>query len=194
MTTEAAATPSLPVDRRQALVACAYRQIAEVGFEGLRTREVAAAAGVNVATLHYYFPSKEILIREVLRHAMERFRSTMPASGSPDEQLRNHFAGIRRLAKEEPELFAVMGELALRSTRDPAIRELYQATTTIWRATVRGLLKKATIRGTLDRGSNVDAQATLVVAALMGACMIPPFQAERLRETVTELERSLGLR
>ena len=66
--------PPLAPDRRQALVAAAYRQIADVGFEGLRTREVAAAVGINVATLHYYFPSKEILIRDVLKHAMERFR------------------------------------------------------------------------------------------------------------------------
>jgi len=186
--------PPLPPDRRQALVAAAYRQIAELGFEGLRTREVAAAVGINVATLHYYFPTKEILIRDVLKHAMQRFRSTMPGSGPGIEQLRNHFAGIRRLAREEPELFAVMGELALRSTRDPAIREIYQATTNVWRATVRGLLAKATKDGSLSGPRNLDAQASLVVAALMGACMVPPFQPERLRDTVAELERSLGLR
>jgi AcrR family transcriptional regulator len=186
--------PPLAPDRRQALVAAAYRQIAEVGFEGLRTREVAAAVGINVATLHYYFPTKEILISEVLRHAMERFRSTMPVTGSTIEQLRSHFAGIRRLARDEPELFAVMGELALRSTRDPAIRELYQATTTIWRATVRGLLAKAVQDGSLSGPRNLDAQASLVVASLMGACMVPPVQPERLRDTVAELERTLGLR
>jgi AcrR family transcriptional regulator len=169
-------------------------QIAELGFEGLRTREVAAAVGINVATLHYYFPTKEILIRDVLKHAMQRFRSTMSVSGATIDQLRNHFAGIRRLAREEPELFAVMGELALRSTRDPAIRELYQATTTAWRATVRGLIAKAVADGSLVGTRDLDAQASLVVAALTGACMIPPIQPERLRETVIELERSLGLR
>jgi AcrR family transcriptional regulator len=186
--------PPLPPDRRQALVAAAYQQIAERGFEGLRTREVAAAVGVNVATLHYYFPSKESLIGDVLKHAMQRFRSTMPAGGETTDQLRAHFAGIRGLARDEPELFAVMGELALRSTRDPVIRDLYQATTSIWRATVRGLIAKAAAAGTLTGPRNIDAQASLVVAALMGACMVPPFQPERLRETVAELERSLGLR
>jgi AcrR family transcriptional regulator len=186
--------PPLPPDRRQALVAAAYRQIAELGFEGLRTREVAAAVGINVATLHYYFPTKETLIGEVLRHAMQRFRSTMPGAGPGIDQLRNHFAGIRRLARDEPELFAVMGELALRSTRDPAIREIYETTTKVWRATVRGLLAKAVKDGSLCGARNPDAQATLVVAALMGACMVPPFQPERLRDTVAELERSLGLR
>ena len=37
--------------RRQELVLAAYREIAQRGFEGLRTREVAAEVGVNIATL-----------------------------------------------------------------------------------------------------------------------------------------------
>jgi AcrR family transcriptional regulator len=186
-----AASP--PLDRRQDLVAAAYQQIARLGFEGLRTRDVAAAAGVNVATLHYYFPTKEALIGGVVRHSMERFRSTMPAAGTPTQQLRDHFAGIRRLVTEEPELFAVMGELALRSTRDPAIRELYQQTTDIWQATVRGLLAKAERDGSLIGSRNPDAQASLVVSALTGASMIPLSRPARLKETIAELERSLGL-
>ena len=64
-------------DRRQALVGAAYAQIARQGFEGLRTRDVAAEVGVNIATLHYYFPSKESLIRGVVELSMQRFRSTL---------------------------------------------------------------------------------------------------------------------
>jgi AcrR family transcriptional regulator len=182
-----------PVDRRQALIGAAYEQIARLGFEGLRTRDVAAAVGVNVATLHYYFPTKEGLIGDVLKHAMQRFRSTMPAGGSPADQLRQHFAGIKRLVRDEPELFAVMGELALRSARDPVIRQLYQQTTEIWQATVRGLLAKATREGVLTGSRNLDAQASLIVSALTGAAMIPLSRPARLNETIGELERSLGL-
>jgi AcrR family transcriptional regulator len=187
------APESAAVDRRQELVAAAYRLIARLGFEGLRTRDVAAAAGVNVATLHYYFPTKEALIGDVLKHAMQRFRTAMPTAGSPADQLRSHFVGIRRLVREEPELFAVMGELALRSARDPAIRTLYQQTTDIWQATVRGLLAKAARDGALVGSRNPDAQASLVVSALTGASMIPLSRPARLTETISELERSLGL-
>ena len=187
------APESAAVDRRQELVAAAYQLIARLGFEGLRTRDVAAAAGVNVATLHYYFPTKEALIGDVLKHAMQRFRTAMPTAGSPVDQLRSHFVGIRRLVREEPELFAVMGELALRSARDPAIRTLYQQTTDIWQATVRGLLAKAARDGALVGSRNPDAQASLVVSALTGASMIPLSRPARLTETISELERSLGL-
>ena len=63
--------------RRQELVRAAFQLIAKNGFEGLRTRDVADLVGVNIATLHYYFPTKESLIRGVLEHAMGRFRTTL---------------------------------------------------------------------------------------------------------------------
>src|SRR5437870_4993220 len=107
--------------REQALVQAAFNQIAERGFEGLRTREVAAGVGLNIATLHYYFPTKEALIRGVVAHAMDRFRSTLAPHGSPADQLRNHLRAVRKLLRDEPEVGAVMGELALRSARDPAM-------------------------------------------------------------------------
>jgi AcrR family transcriptional regulator len=82
-------------DREQGLVQAAFNQIAERGFEGLRAREVAAGVGLNIATLHYYFPTKEALIRGVVAHAMDRFRSTLAPHGSPGDQLRNHLRAVR---------------------------------------------------------------------------------------------------
>ena len=98
--------------RKDALVAAAYTVLATRGFEGLRTREVAAMVGVNIATLHYYFPHKEDLIRGVVGYAMGRFRGTLGGAGSAEDQLRTHFVGLRRLARHEPGLLAVMAELA----------------------------------------------------------------------------------
>src|SRR5205807_5769636 len=97
--------------RRRELIQAAYGQIAERGFEGLRTREVAAEVGVNIATLHYYFPTKESLIRGVVELSMQRFRSTLAPHGSPADQLRNHLRAVRRLLRDEPQLGTVMGEL-----------------------------------------------------------------------------------
>src|SRR5947209_134119 len=117
-----AAAPA--ADRRRTLVEAAYRRIAEGGFEGLRTRDVAADVGVNIATLHYYFPTKELLIQGVVEHAMDRFRTTLTPHGSPADQLRTYFRGVRRLLQEEPQLGLVMGELGLRASRDPELAGL----------------------------------------------------------------------
>src|SRR4051812_23519897 len=61
--------------RERELVEAAYAQIAEVGLEGLRTRDIAARVGINIATLHYYFPSKEALVLAVVKHVNDRFKS-----------------------------------------------------------------------------------------------------------------------
>jgi AcrR family transcriptional regulator len=49
---------------RSALLTAARQQIAERGFEGTTTRDVAAAAGVNQALVYRYFGSKEKLFAE----------------------------------------------------------------------------------------------------------------------------------
>src|ERR1700751_4980732 len=105
-------------ERRRALAAAAFRRLASAGFEGRRTRDVAADVGVNIATLHYYFPTKEALIRAVIGQAMQRFTETMPREGSPVDQLRGHFRAIAWLMKTDQQLWAVMGELVLRAPRD----------------------------------------------------------------------------
>src|SRR5438874_13797221 len=107
--------------RREALTRAAFNQIAEHGFEGLRTREVAAEVGVNIATLHYYFPTKEALIRGVIAHAMQRFRTTLAPHGASGDPLRRHLRAVRTLLRDEPQVGAVMGELALRSARDASL-------------------------------------------------------------------------
>src|SRR5262245_45774947 len=62
-------------DRRKDLLEAAYALIAERGLEGLRTREIAARAGVNISTLHYYFGTKDALVVAVLEHVRDTFTS-----------------------------------------------------------------------------------------------------------------------
>jgi AcrR family transcriptional regulator len=177
-------------DRRQALVEVAFHQIAERGFEGLRTREVAAGAGVNIATLHYYFPTKEALIRGVVARAMGRFRSTLAPHGSPDDQLLNHLRSVRALMRKEPEVGVVMGELALRSTRDASLARIMRETNDAWHRTLRGLLRRAASSGQLSSDLDSDEAASLIVTTLtsMG---LPSINATRKDQAVRELERWL---
>lgn len=174
----------------------AYRRVADAGFEGLRTRDVAADVGVNVATLHYYFRTKEALIRAVLGHAMERFRTTFTPGRSPGAQLEAHFNGVRSLVRNEPELFAVMGELAQRSARDPAIASMFKETHETWHATLRGLLKHARAEGYIDPGLDPDATAALVTATFRGMFMLPSASTtpRHLEQALSQLEKFIGIR
>jgi AcrR family transcriptional regulator len=180
-------------DRRQALIVAAFNQIAERGFEGLRTREVATEVGVNIATLHYYFPTKEALIRGVLDLAMQRFRSTLAPHGAAATQLRNHLRAVRRLLRDEPQLGIVMAELALRSSRDPGIARILEETNDAWHHTVRGLLKRAARDGHLRPELASDDVASLVVATLTSMTLPSPGGAGRPDQALRQLERWLGI-
>jgi AcrR family transcriptional regulator len=168
--------------RRQELVHAAFNLIAEHGFEGLRTRDVAGEVGVNIATLHYYFPTKESLIRGVLEYAMGRFRSTLAPHGSPGDQLRNHLRAVRKLLADEPELGSVMGELALRSARDKSIAGIMAEMYDAWHTTLRGLLRRAAKGGHLRPELDNDGVAALVIATLSSMMTAAPRTDQALRQ------------
>ena len=113
-------------ERRQALVSAAYDLIATKGFEGLRVRDVAALGGVNIATLHYYFPSKETLIGGVVQHLLHQFLTLAPRVPEGEEstaaqRLERELSDMEYELQAAPQMWTVMMELQLRSLRDPAI-------------------------------------------------------------------------
>ena len=160
--------------RRQALVLAAYRRVAKQGFEGLRTRDIAADVGVNVATLHYYFRTKEALIRAVVDHAMERFRTTFVPGRSPGAQLQAHFRGVLRLVRPAPAPVA-RGRLP---EGDPADGAQGQPD---------GL--RAIERPRLDP----DATAALVTATFRGTFMLPSASTRHLEGALRQLEKFIGI-
>ena len=193
MTTAKAAPRASQEKRREELVLAAFDLIAEHGFEGLRTRDVAARVGVNIATLHYYFPTKESLIRGVLEEAMVRFRSTLAPHGSPADQLRNHLRAVRKLLVEDPELKAVMAELALRSARDRSIAAIMAEMYDSWHKAVRGLLRRAIKEGGLKSDLDSDGVAALIVATLTASTLPTLSGAPRTDQALRQLERWLGI-
>jgi len=187
--------PAARADRRHALVAAAYRRIASEGFEGLRTRDVANDVGVNIATLHYYFPTKEALIRSVIGYAMQRFVETMPGDGSPLDQLRGHLRALATLLKEDQQLWAVMGELVLRAPRDADLGRIFRQTDTYWHRTLRDLISRCIEQGAIDPALNSDDVAALMIAAIKGLSLptVAGFQPEVTDQVFRQFVRLLGV-
>lgn len=148
-------------DRPQALVRIAFRQIAERGFEGLRVREVAKEAGVNHATVLYHYPTKEALIQAVVAHLAHEFRTPVPGLDDPDTsalgELRREFADIRHRARATPQTFLVLGELAVRSRRDPAIARILQALFAGWQGHLVAILRRGIAEGRFRADLDIDA-------------------------------------
>jgi len=181
-------------DRRRALVAAAYRRIATDGFEGLRTSDVASDVGVNIATLHYYFPTKEVLIRAVIGHAISRFHDTMPGEGSAVDQLRGHLHALVELLKTDQELWAVMGELVLRAPRDAELGQIFRQTDAFWQRTLRELIEQAIQQGAISPALDADGMASLMIVAIKGLSLptVAGFQPEAADRIFELFEQLLG--
>jgi len=73
-----------PASTKARILAAAEAVFAAKGFEGASTREIAAAAGVNISSLHYHWESKETLYFAVFENIYDRIvelvRSAIPDS------------------------------------------------------------------------------------------------------------------
>jgi AcrR family transcriptional regulator len=170
-------TPKAPGDeRRRSLVEAAYHLIAEGGFEGLRTRNIAARAGVNIATLHYYFLSKEDLIRSVVEYLLQQFMTAyLPDSPfemkTPLEQLRGELAELQYLVQEKPTMFIVLDELVLRSLHDPAIHEMIKWLDEGWHTYLEHMIRNGIEQGQFRADLDPDNAATWLILLIKGTTL-----------------------
>ena len=157
--------------RSSEIVQTAYFLIAEKGFEGLRTREVADRIGINSATLHYYFSDKEALIQGVVEHLMAELqtpRASISPSASALERLRAEFSDIRARLRETPEQLIVLTELAVRAWRDPVIARILQHLDEGWRAHLRSILQAGIAEKAFRADLDVETTASAMMSQLRG--------------------------
>lgn len=162
-------------ERRRALIEAAYRIIAEQGLKGLRTRAVAAQVGLTHATLHYYFPTKEALIQEVIDYAVfQRLLAGIPLftedrAGTPLEQLHGLLRGLERSIREDMTNVLVLYELTLHTQHNPAIRDLFLREEVFggWYEGLKSLLEQGIqqhqLRADLDPGSTSSVLITFIL-------------------------------
>lgn len=181
-------------DRRVAIAHAARAIIVEKGLEGLRTREVAARVGINVATLHYHVPSKKALITLVAESAKAEFmaqNAKNPRRGmSPRQRLRQEIDDFLDMIENRRELLLVMAEFSERSRRDPVVEKVLRSMHTPWLAEIRDILADGAADGTFRANMNVDAAALVFVSALIGSPKLLPSSDPDNQERFAELERS----
>ncbi len=183
-------------DRRGELILTAFRLIAEKGFEGLRVRDVAQQVGINGATLHYYFPTKEDLIQAVVEYTILQLQNTMKdldSSGSPAEKIHTHLTRLLQLMHEQPEIFVVLTEISLRAQRQPVMNYLLQQNE-VWQAMLAGILREGIEQKTWPEDLNPDDTALAIVTILEGASLWAVSDPSRGERAVNQLERWLHIK
>jgi AcrR family transcriptional regulator len=156
------------------LVDVAYDLIADAGFEGLRTRDVASGAGVNISTLHYYFPSKEDLVRAVAQKLLREFREMPEArrdKRGPLELFADEVADQARLIRNHPATHRVVMEIFTRSIRDRSMRPIIKELLAMWENHIRSWVGAGIDTGGLVEGSDADTTARVLHCVLLGLVM-----------------------
>jgi AcrR family transcriptional regulator len=156
-----------PEERRRQLVRVASRLIAENGIEALRTRDIAAAAKINIATLHYHFPTKEALVQAVVADLIDQFRSASPPKQDPAQSalqlLRLEMQDVRTRLVSAQQQLTVLTELAIRARRDPAMEQILRRMDNGWHGQLTEILQRGKKNGEFRQ----DLDPSTVASAIM---------------------------
>lgn len=80
--------------RRQHILDQALEVFIEAGYAGFSAREVARQVGISVGNLHYYFPSKEALLSEMLDRVIDQYADQFEALRHAEGSARERFVGL----------------------------------------------------------------------------------------------------
>ena len=182
-----------PCPRRIEIAEAARKVIVEKGLEGLRTRDIAERAGINIATLHYHVPTKEALILAVADSVRAEFiaqDTAHPRDGmTPAQRLRQEIEDFQETLLKRQELLQLMSEFMERARRDPLIREIFGQMHAYWRRSVADILAA----GVADGSFRSDIDPELGAAIFTGALISGARQSHRYEKGMTpylnQLER-----
>ena len=145
--------------QKKKIVEAAFALIAEHGFEGLRTRDIAARAEINISTFHYYFQTKEDLIRGVadkLTTDFQRQSEALPPGSPRVEHVRHELTDMLTLSRQNPTQYIVLFELCLRAFRNPELRPIIDRMMSGWQDFLNSLMRST--------GPNASAAENAVLA------------------------------
>jgi AcrR family transcriptional regulator len=183
-------------DRRAQILKATFELIGERGLEGLRTRDVAARAKINIATLHYYFATKDDLVTAMVDYTGALF-ATPPRfrmRARDPQSLEAHLESAWAMFRASPPLAIVFQELSLHGHRHEPTRLAFRTIHRRWSGIVELALRHDIERGALRDDLDVPKAARLVTSFMMGAITqlaIDPkaFSFERVTE---QLVRALS--
>lgn len=158
-------------ERRLEIAAAARAIILEKGFEGLRTREIAARVGINISTLHYHVPTKKALIELVTGSMHQEFRDhyarIVREELPPLQELRLLIDDYKDVMLHKPELLQLMDALGHRATFDEDIAATVGEMRRHWLGLIVKVLQRGKDAGDFRASLNPEAAGHMIAGALV---------------------------
>src|SRR4051794_4654288 len=110
------------IDTKQKILDAAEQLIAEQGYTGTSLRQIIASAGVNLASIHYHFGSKEELLDQLLTRKagpvnekrielLDRYAAEWDGAMPLEKVFEAFFAPMVDTANANPQFVQVMGRI-----------------------------------------------------------------------------------
>ena len=106
---------------REALLEAVVRAVAREGAGGFSTRQVASKAGLTQGLVHYYFGSRESMLEEAYKWAMDKGIQNMALSPTK-EWVSDWIAQLTTISDADAELHIFINEVVLDACRRPDLR------------------------------------------------------------------------
>ncbi|MCX4571654.1 ScbR family autoregulator-binding transcription factor [Streptomyces sp. NBC_01571] len=164
---------------RQALVRAAAEVFADDGYALASLPAISRRAGVSTGALHFHFPSKDLLAREVEAAATVSLQRLAARQDAPPGGVPGGPAGAGAGGAALRLLVEVSRDLVLGLSADPVLRAGFglggdpsrkggEGPGRWWSEWVHALLREAHGAGELAEGVSPEAAAVAVVAATLG--------------------------
>ena len=186
---------------RERILQAACDLIAERGIGGARIAQIAKAAGVSTALVHYHFRTREVLLAETLDYAFDVAAAVRLRANADSGESATDGSAARRLAdvveqslpdtdpgRREWQLWA---ELWLGAARDPSLRPIAAQMYTRYRTWIATAVAEGVATGefaAVDPGETADLAMALIdglgLRVLLGD---PSMPLGRARERIGEI-------
>lgn len=158
--------------RRDAICAAACATIARNGLSATRIQDIAEAADISTATVHYYFPSKDDVLIAALRWAGTRIDASLREGEDDQESALARLARVLELAlptegilKDEYRLWL---EIWSRARHKPELVSECDAISAAWSRSVREILRAGIDTGEFHAVAPVDEVVERIIAIANG--------------------------
>jgi len=175
------------VDTRQQLLKVADRLVRTGGPNGFSFADLANEVGVRTASIHYYFPTKTDLIREVVAERRADLQQIMvdTASKDPRDAIRSYFAVYRRYGRTHTLCIigAMVSELP---TLPEELKQDLQHLTTEIRIHLTSLLQRGRDEGVFFFDEDPEVRAFIIINSLMASVQMRRLQPHAFGARIEE--------
>lgn len=157
--------------RKAAILEATSRVIVANGVDSTRLADVADEAGVSVGLIQHYFRTKERLVLETFRAAIEENREAWRRCVAEDDDPLARIARLARFISTDDDFGLAWGlwvEFYAASTRNRELRKHVHRIMNVWRELFTESIVDGIDRGVLRPTSDVDDAVTRIVALTDG--------------------------